>query len=146
MWPWSGPAEVVALPSGAASGGISYPLPGGEVTAIEALAFTLVCGAGVANRQVVASLEDGTGATVYAVAAPAVQAANSTVVYSFAPLVPSFGTAALGFMGGPFPGVRYADNMTLVVHVAAAQAGDSIVGGRLLVKQYQRIPDAGDGE
>lgn len=134
-----GSAESVAVPSGLASGGIAYPLPGGEVTRIEALAFKLVTDGNAANRQVVAGLRDQSGAFVYAVAAPAVQITGLTVVYSFGPEVPAFGTAALGFMGGPFPRVAYADNLELVVSVGAAQVGDKITEARLLVCQYERL-------
>jgi hypothetical protein len=136
-----GPSQIVALPSTVSPAGITYPLPGGELTEIESLCFKLVTSAAVANRQVIARLQDALGIDTFAVAAPAVQTATTTVVYSFAPLVPVFGTLALGFMGGPFPRAFSGDNLTLVVSVVNAGAGDVIEDGRLTVKQYPRIPE-----
>lgn len=130
--------QVAALEASAATAGINYPLPGGEITRIGGLAFVLVTDGTVANRQVVARLEDETGAVVYAIAAPAVQTASLTVVYSFSGRSPAFGTAALGFIGGPFFDGGAANNLALVVSVAAAAAGDRLSAARLLVSQHER--------
>lgn len=136
-----GPSQIVALPAEVSPAGIRYGLPGGERTEIEGLCFTLVTSNAVANRQVLARLQDGTSVDVYAVAAPAVQVASETVVYSFAPLVPAFGTAALGFMGGPYPEACSGDPLFVVVTVVNADANDVISDGRLTVKQYPIEPD-----
>jgi hypothetical protein len=137
-----GPSQIVAIPAVSSPAGIAYDLPGGELTEIEGLCFTLHTSAGVANRQVVAQLKDGLGVDVFAVAAPAVQTAGTTVVYSFAPDVLSFGTLALGFMGGPFPRACSGDPLTVVVTVVNAQAGDAITNGRLVVKQWPLETDS----
>ena len=136
-----GPTEIVAIPAVASPAGIAYPLPGGERTEIEGLCFTLVTSNHVANRRVVARLQDGTGTDVYAVAAPQVQVASETVVYSFAPLVPSDGDSAIGFMTGPFPKMCSGDPLKVVVTVVNADANDVIHSGRLTVKQYPVEPD-----
>lgn len=141
-----GPSQVVAIPALVSGVGIAYDLPGGELTEVEGLCFTLVTSAGAGNRQVIARVQDGTGTDVFAVAAPAVQTATKTVVYSFAPDVLPFGTLALGFMGGPFPRVCSGDPLTVVVTVVNAQAGDAIHDGRLIVKQYPVEADSAPEE
>lgn len=128
--------EAVALPGVAATAGISYDLASGTHWRIVAVTFRLVAAAGVANRQVLARLLDFEGVPVYAVAAPAVQTAGLTVVYSFAPSLVASGSAALGFMQAPFVGGKLPDNLTLSVTVAAAQAGDAISNVRLLTEQW----------
>jgi hypothetical protein len=133
-----GGAEAVALPSGLASGGIAYPLPGGELTSIEALAFTVTTAAGGGARQVLAQLVDALSVPVFTVAAPGTQAGGLTVRYSFAPDVPAFGSSGLGAMGGPFPRARWADNLELFVTVANTSAADTIFDGRLVVHQHER--------
>lgn len=133
-----GPSQFVALPVGPATAGIDYALPGGELTEIRALAFVLDTAGGGAARQVVVQLEDGTGEPVYAVAAPATQAGGLTVTYSFAPLVPMAGSAALGTITGPLLGYVSGDPSRLVVSVVSASAGDSLLSGRLTVCQYDR--------
>lgn len=135
-----GLAEAVALPSGLASAGISYPLPGGEVTSIEGLSFALTCAGGGGARQVVVQLQDALGVAVFANAAPGTHASGLTVVYSFGPNVAPFGSDTLGFMGASFPGLRYADNLTVVVQVVSAGGTDTLFDGRLLVCQYVREP------
>jgi hypothetical protein len=128
--------QVVALPAVLGSAGLTFHLPAGAVSQIGSFCFTLVTDGNAANRQVVVEVVDGLKVPVFAVAAPAVQAASLTVVYSFAPLVPAFGTAALGAMGGPFISrAAEADNLTVTVTVGAHQVGDKITGGRLLAKQ-----------
>lgn len=133
--------EVAALPEGAASTGIVYPLPGGEYTRLGALSFVLSTAAGGGNRQVIVQLVDGTGATVFAVAAPGVQAGGLTVGYSFAPLVPAAGSSALGFQTGPLAGGWLPTNVSVEVQVTSAAAGDVLTSGRLLVGQHPVQPD-----
>lgn len=131
-------SQVVALPPGNGPGGVTYPLPGGELTRIESLSFELATSNAVAARQVIAGLQDALGAWVFAVAAPGTQAASLTVVYSFAPLVPVFGSAAAGFIGGPFPRAWSGDNLAVAVRVVNGAAGDNITAGRLTVIQRPR--------
>lgn len=132
---WGQTHRVVAFADGLAAAGFAYEFPGATVVSLESLCFTLVATAGVANRQVAVSLLDSTGHPVFRVAAPAVQTAGLTVSYSFAPLVPASGTAAGGAMTGPLAGGWLPGNLTLAVTVGAAQAGDALGFGRLLLAQ-----------
>jgi hypothetical protein len=130
--------RVIALPDALGSQGLDYDLPGVCEFAVVSFAFELDASAAVANRQVIVTLRDSRGAILFGVAAPAVQTANTSVVYSFAPEVPLFGTLAAGIMGGPFPGGRLPQNLTVGVVVGAAGAGDLIAAARLLVHQYDQ--------
>lgn len=133
---WRGSPEVVALGGALASAGLEYVFPLATHVALTSVCFELTTAAGGGNRQAVLRLEDGLGATVYAVAAPAVQAGGLTVVYSFGNLVTAFGSAALGFMGAPLPGGELPENLKLIASVGAAAGADLIADGRMLVRQW----------
>lgn len=108
---------------------------------VRSVSFTLACAVNAAARQVLVSLLDSTGTPVFTVPAPATQGSGQTVRYSFAPLVPAFGSAALGAMGGPFDGGELPPNLDLAVHVGAAVAGDLVKLGRVVVLQRpERLP------
>lgn len=134
--------EVVSLPGGAAGSGVTYRLPGGERTRIGSLAFRVDCAGGGPDRQVVAQLFDGTDTPLFSAVAPGLQASGTGVAYSFAPLVPLFGSAALGFMGGPFPGGWLPPNIYVFIGIANIGVGDVITNGRLVVGQYPVIESA----
>lgn len=137
---WRCEPRVIDLGESLASVGIAFDLPGVALFSIAAFAFKLVADANAANRQVVVGLLDSTGAVLFAEAAPAVQTATQTVVYSFAPEVIAFGTAALGFMGGAFVGRKLPQNLTVFATVTGHQVGDKILQARLLVHQWNRDP------
>jgi hypothetical protein len=139
-----GTLGVVGLGGALASAGLTYRLPLSVITKVQAFTFQLVTAGGGGNRQVVALLRDGFGVTVYAVPAPGVQAGGLTVVYSFGNLVTAFGTAALGFMGGPFPGGWLPENLELAAVVGNTDPADVITDARLLVRQRPSTP--GDSE
>lgn len=134
---WRGESRVVALAGGAATGGVEYQIPGATQIEIGSLAFKLVASGAPANRQVLVRLQDATGADLYAIAAPGQQTAGQTVIYGFAPLVPVFGSAGLGFMGGPLPGGKLPANLSVVVTVTAAAAGDVLSLARMIVRQWE---------
>jgi hypothetical protein len=134
-----GEPRVVAIPGALAAAGIAYPLPGVVKFKPLALSFVLVTAAGGGNRQVLAGLKDSSGAVVFAVAAPAVQAGGLTVVYSFSADTTAFGTAALGHMGAPFLDSEVPQNLDVFVTVTTTQAADALSGIRLLVKQWPRV-------
>lgn len=118
--------------------GLAYDFPGVVKFQVLAVSFKLVTAAGGGARQVLAGLQDSTGADVFAVAAPATQAGGLTVVYSFSGWTPPFGSGALGRIGGPFIDARIAENLTFVASVSAAGGGDTISAARLLVRQWPR--------
>ena len=131
-----GSPEIISLGGGIGSTGLTYVFPLATLVAIQAVSFKLVTSGAAANRTAVVTVTDGLGAVVYAVSAPAVQTATTTVQYSFGNLVPSFGTLALGFMGGPFPQGKLPENLTLTVSFTNGVAGDLVTNGRLIVRQW----------
>lgn len=135
---WEVVPRVVAIDGGLGNADIVYKLPGVVLFSIKAIAFHLKTSADVANRQVVVKLIDALGATLYAEAAPAVQAASLDVDYSFSPGTQPFGTAALGFMGGSFVAGRLPQNLAVVIHVGAGVVADVVTSGRLLVHQLEQ--------
>lgn len=135
---WVVVPRVVAIDGGLGNADVVVPIAGAVLYSIKSLAFHLATSADVANRQVVVKLVDSLGVTVFAEAAPAVQAASLGVDYSFSPGVLPFGTASLGFMGGSFVGGRLPQNLSVVIHVGAGVVADVISKGRLLVHQLER--------
>lgn len=133
---WDGEPRVVAAPAASAAAGVALALPGVVTFAVVSFAFKLHTAAGGGARQVVAKLVDATGAVLFAEAAPATQAGGLDVVYSFAPDTAAFGSSALGFMGGNFPGRRLPQNLTVEASVAGNAAGDLLEQVRLLVHQW----------
>lgn len=129
-WP-----QAVALDNASGSAGLNYVFPGAVLVKLTSLAFKLTTAAGGGARQVIARLEDGTNVTAFAVAAPGTQAGGLTVTYSFAPLLTAGGSSALGFQQAPFVGGWLPENLTLLVGVTAAAAGDLVHDGRMLVSQ-----------
>lgn len=134
---WSDVPAVIALDDALASAGISDRLAGAVRYTILSVSFKLVTAAGGGARQVVVKLLDATGAVVFAEAASVTQAGGLTVVYSFGGERASFGTAALGFVGGPFVGGRLPQNLTVAVAVTGTSGGDKLSQGRLLVHQLE---------
>lgn len=132
---WGECSDVIALGGGAASGGLAYDFPQAAEFKLYGLAFQLVTAAGGGNRQALVTVEDGTGVPVFRIAAPGVQAGGLTVVYSFANDSPTFGTAALGSIGGPLPRLWLPRSCSVAISVAGTAAGDALSDGRVLVRK-----------
>lgn len=129
---------MIVLPGGLATAGIAYDFPGVVAFQLLAVSFAVTASGGGGARQVVAQLQDSTGAAVFGVAAPGTQASGQTVVYSFSGTTPPFGSGALGFMGSGFLDAKIAENLSLVVSVVSAGAPDTIFDARALVRQWPR--------
>lgn len=128
-------ARVVTLGTAPATAGLEHELTGEWRYRIGSFSFTLTTAGGGGVRQVFAQLVDATGTPVYTTPAPGTQASGNTVRYSFAGLVPAFGSTALGAMGGPFYDGPLPDNLTLRAVVASAGGADTITLGRVLLTQ-----------
>lgn len=133
-------ARVVGLPGAAATAGVSYVIPGASRIRLRAVTFKLVTLAGVANRIAVVSLFKASGDAVVSVAAPFVQTASKTSLYTFGEGLQQFGANDAARIGGPFVGGCLPENLTLAVSVLAAQAGDVLSGVRLLLEQHVEQP------
>lgn len=138
-----GEPRVIALPGDTGAAGLRYDFPGVETFRLESLAFAVTTAGGGGARQVVAQLEDSTGAPVFVNAAPGTQAGGLTVVYSFAPMTVAFGSGAAGFMGAAFVGGRLPGNMSISIQVVSASPGDLIFNARVLVCQYDYVQPRG---
>lgn len=135
--------RLVALDNQTGTADLVYLFPGTALFRVLALSFHLLTSSHAANRTVIVKLLDALGVQVFAQAAPAVQAASLGVDYSFGPDVQPFGTAAGGFMGGPFVAGRLPQNLKVAVHLVNGDAGDALSNGRLLVHQLVRDTDPG---
>jgi hypothetical protein len=138
---WHHPPDVIDLGGAAGTAGLVHVFPLSTVVALHSLAFHVKTAGGGGNRQAVVQLLDGRGVLAYGIAAPGVQAGGADVDYSFAPMVVAFGSAALGFMGGPLPGGKLPFNMSLAISVVSAGASDVITNTTLLVSQWPTRPD-----
>lgn len=118
----------VGIPGDTGTNGITYKVPGSSALRVESLAFEVTTAGGGGNRQVVVQVQNDIGAARYAIAAPGLQAGGLAVVYSFGPDIPPFGTAALGFMGGPFVRGFLPAGSQIVLALAGAAAGDAFSG------------------
>lgn len=134
-------SEVVPVANPAAGAGFTYTVSGSYWERLAALAFTLVTDGNAANRQVLVTVKDGSGAMLGAVSSGGTQAASLTRLYSFLPNVNSAQTVVNTTFISPLPLMFLQPEFTVVVSIASVQAGDQVSAIRVYREAFDTGPE-----
>lgn len=132
--------EVVPVAKPAVALGFTYTVSSLYWELIDSLSFRLVSDANAANRQVLVTVNDGSGVPLAAFPAASVQAASLTNDYYFLASLSNFNTTVSTVSTNPIYTGFLQPTFTVVVTVGAVQAGDQISRIRLNLERFVTGP------
>lgn len=135
-----GYSEVFPITSPAVAVGFTYNVTGQFWERVAGLSFVLTSDGNAANRSVLLTVKDGTGAAIDAIPPAAVQVASKVYTYTYAPNATPVNDT-LGLVNQQrSPSMFLQPLYSLVVTLTAAQAGDQISAIRLYRERFDTGP------